>query len=78
MIFHLINKSASGRLKMKIIYTEKEKTIQKLSSEIAKYAYSIKSGQHYNIHYSPFHLELAKYLYKKCFRKLTKQPRSKR
>lgn len=39
---------------MKVIYTPKEKAIQKLTSEIAKYARGIQDYQHYNIGYSPF------------------------
>jgi len=54
---------------MKIIYTDKEKVIRKLSSDISKHAYSITSGRQYNIHYSIFHQMLAQYLYKKGYRK---------
>ena len=53
---------------MKIIYTPKEKEIQKLTTAIAKYAWKIQGYQHYNIGYSPFHSELAKFLYKKGWR----------
>jgi hypothetical protein len=54
---------------MKIIYTKKEKEIQRLTSIISKYAYGIEGGKHYNIHYSPFHLSLAQFLYKQGYRK---------
>jgi hypothetical protein len=58
---------------MKVIYTDKEKAIQKLTSVIAKYAWKIRGYQHYNIGYSPFHSELAKYLYKKGYRKMLRR-----
>ncbi len=54
---------------MKLIYSNKEKAIQKLTLTIAKYAWGISGYQHYNIGYSPFHSELAKLLYKKGYRK---------
>ena len=56
---------------MKVIYTKREKEIQRLTSIIAKYAWGIQGYKHYNIGYSPFHSELAKLLYKKGYRKIT-------
>jgi len=51
----------------KKLQKKKEMEIQKLTTIISKHCYKAPKG--YDIHYSPFHLLLAKYLYKQGYRK---------